>query len=136
MEKFKKFNNYTLESLSKKAIEKLPEALDELGYKDRYEIINGYLRINSIMSKVEKAFLLAEEKAHGEPGYLMRLRKESFAELWVSKEEAATIKDAYKVAFASVENGYPVDNDPIFSVASADRAFAEAWEMDFMPDED
>lgn len=136
MGKFKKYNNYSLEALSEKAKEKLPEALDELGYKDRYEIINGYLRINSIMSKVEKAFLLAEEKAHGEPGYLIRLKKESFAELWVSKEEAATIKDAYKVAFEAMENGYPVDNDPVFRVASAGRSFTEAWEMDFIPDGD
>ena len=30
MEKFKKFNNYTLEALSNKAIEKLPEALEVL----------------------------------------------------------------------------------------------------------
>ena len=91
MEKFKKFNNYTLESLSKKAIEKLPEALDELGYKDRYEIINGYLRINSIISKVEKAFLLAEEKAHGEPGYLMRLGKWILCLMKIRRYDSAAV---------------------------------------------
>ena len=136
MAKYKKYNNYSLEKLSPKAKEKLPEALDELGYKDRYEIQNNYLRINSIMSKVEKAFLLAEEKAQGEQGYLIRLKKESFAELWISKDEAANIKDAYKIAFEAMENGYPVENDPVFSVASVGGNYRESWELDFIPDND
>lgn len=136
MAKYKRYNNYCLDKLSPKAKEKLPEALDELGYKDRYDIHNNYLSINSIMSKVEKAFFLAEEKAHGEQGYLIRLKKESFAEVWISKDVAANIKDAYKIAFEAMENGYPVENDPVFSVASVGGNYRESWELDFIPDND
>ena len=129
----KRYNVYSLKGISTKAKNLLPVVLDEMGYQGRYsmEIEKEYLSINSVFPVVEKAFLTAEERAQGEEGYLIRLQKKSYSELWVSKKEAPSLNDAYRIALAAAENGYPIDRDPEFAVGSVDGEYHDEWEFSF-----
>lgn len=129
----RKYNSYSLDMLSKKAIEKLPEVLDEMGYSGRYQLSESYLQINSTWQVVSKVFHRAEELAHDEEGYLVKLKQVSFSEIWIPKTEAGSLKEAYQKALEHAENGYPINRDPEYAVGSAeDGGYRQEWELEYM----
>ena len=113
-----KYNTYPLIGLSGKAVKKLPEILDKAGYKDRYRITAyGELAIHSTVTRVRKFLEEAENAVHEEDGYLVTVRQTAYRQMWISKKEAATLKDAYNKAIEISENGGGIDNDPEYAVA-------------------
>ena len=128
-----KYNTYNIERLSKKAKENLPEILNSMGYEGRYRVnFDSFLQINSVRNIVGRAFHLAEEKAHGEKGHLVRLKMVSHSEIWIPETEASTLEEAYTKAFEHMKNGYPVDRDPQFYVSSPDEVedtYLEEWQV-------
>lgn len=137
---------FRLDMLSEKAKEKLPGILDEMGFADRYQIDLkvGVLSTNIRRSVMERAFHLAECAAKGEDGYLVHIRQTTYAEIWIPKTEATSLKKAYHAALIHAENGYPVDQDVAFSVGSAEDSsipsscarYRDDCLIDCLPDED
>lgn len=133
-----KYNNYLLIGLSEAAKKKLPEILDEMGYKGRYTVSpeQNTLSINSTFRKVAEAFHKAEAAAHGEDGYLVKIAQTCYSTIWIPKEEAPSLKKAYEKVIAAVDNGWPVNQDPELSVGSAEdgERMRQEWELDYMPE--
>jgi len=140
-----KYNAYSLNGLSLKAREKLPEVLEANGYKDRYEFINRNagtsLLINSTAPKVSVLFEKAENLAHGEEGHLITIKETAYTQVWIPASGAKSMKNAYKKAFEMVENGLAVDKDPEVAVACpADvpiygaESYREDFFLEYIPD--
>ena len=131
-----KYNTYSLERLSPEAKKILPTILDENGYKDRYEISDwfNHIRINSTYNKLSGFLHEAETKAKGEEGRLVYIKQTSYSTLWIPGDKS--LKEAYKEALEAVDNGWPVDNDPVTAVGSiedSDDGFREEWQLEYMP---
>ena len=134
-----KYNHYSLERLSEEARKLLPGILDSNGYAGRYVIYpeRESIAINSTFSKLAGFFHRAEAEAKGEEGRLVFIRQESFSTLWISGDKS--LKEAYREALDAVDNGWPVDNDPVTAVCCAEdsddyKTYREEWQLEYMPD--
>ncbi len=128
-----------LTRLSKKAKEILPEILDKNGYAGRYRLDTSADRlvINSTSNKVQELFHKAEVEAMGEEGRMIFIKQESFSTLWIPGKKS--IKEAYTEALDAVENGWPVDQNPITAVGCVEdsveeNTYREEWQLEYMPD--
>lgn len=131
-----KWNCYSLKWLSSRAKETLPKVLNNMGYKDRFKILenNQSLVIRSTFSVVSKALQEAENLAHDEKGHLIQIRQTTHSSIWIPESEATTLKAAYQAAIQVVDNGWPVENDPETAVGCSMDGdnFREKWELDYM----
>lgn len=131
-----KWNCYSLKWLSVRAKETLPKVLNNMGYKDRFKILenNQSLVIRSTFSVVSKALQEAENLAHGEKGHLIQIRQTTYSSIWIPESEATTLKAAYQAAIQVVDNGWPIENDPETAVGCSMDGdnFREEWELEYM----
>lgn len=108
---------FSIEGMSKKGIEALPDVLDNMGYAGRYIIDPLWftLSIDSTSPIVQKAIKEAENAAHEEPGRMIIVRKTSYSQIWVTDEEAKTEEEARNIALSRVDDSCLMGDEPEYS---------------------
>lgn len=108
---------FSIEGMSKRGIEVLPDVLDDMGYAGRYiiEPLWFTLSIDSTSPIVQMAIQEAENRVHDTNGRMIIVRKTSYSQVWVSDEEAKTEEEARNIALSRVDDGYSMGDEPEYS---------------------
>lgn len=99
-------NFYSIKDMSPDAIKKLPCILNQIGHTlYRIDTKNMLLEINANAKFISEVVQKAEELAHGEPGYLICVKKETYSSIWIPKTKVQTEEEAYNKAIEIIRNG-------------------------------